>query len=52
MYPKYKNDFMKAADNISNSRLVGRVHYPSDSKMGVELGDAMYNHLKKKTNGV
>ena len=52
MYPKYKNDFMKAADDISNSRLVGRVHYPSDSKMGVELGDAMYNHLKKKTNGV
>jgi len=51
MYPKHKNDFMKAADDISKSRLVGRVHYASDSKVGEELGDAMYNHIKQ-TNGV
>ena len=42
---------MKAADNISKSRLVGRVHYASDSKVGEELGDAMYNHITQ-TNGV
>ena len=51
MYPKHKNDFMKAADDISKSRLVGRVHYASDSRVGEELGDAMYNHIKQ-TNGV
>jgi PAP2 superfamily len=51
MYPKYKRDFMQAADNISKSRLIGRVHYASDSKVGEELGDAMYNHIKQK-NGI
>ncbi len=51
MYPQYKNDFMKAANDISKSRLIGRVHYASDSKVGEELGDAMYNHIKQ-TNGV
>ena len=50
IYPKYKRDFMKAADNISKSRLIGRVHYPSDSQNGVELGDALYQHYKNQNN--
>jgi len=48
MYPKYKTDFMKAANDISQSRLMGRVHYASDSKVGEELGDAMYDHIKQR----
>mgnify|MGYP003115446301 FL=1 len=50
IYPKYKRDFMQAADNISKSRLIGRVHYPSDSQNGVELGDALYQHYKNQNN--
>ena len=41
---------MQAADNISKSRLIGRVHYPSDSQNGVELGDALYQHYKNQNN--
>ena len=48
IYPKYKRDFMQAADNISKSRLIGKVHYPSDSQNGVELGDALYQHYKNQ----
>ena len=50
IYPKYKRDFMQAADNISKSRLIGKVHYPSDSQNGVELGDALYQHYKNQNN--
>ena len=46
----HKQEFMKAADNISKSRLIGRVHYPSDSQNGVELGDALYQHYKNQNN--
>ena len=47
-YPKAGSAFMKTAKNISDSRKVARAHYPSDSKMGEQLGKSMYNHVKNK----
>ncbi len=35
------------AERISISRNVGRVHYPSDSKMGEKLGVDLYEYWKK-----
>ena len=48
-YPKSRKGFMATAKNISYSRRVARAHYKSDSKMGEELGNSMYKHIKNKT---
>tara|TARA_R100000005_G_C4988725_1_gene196510 strand:+ start:553 stop:1098 length:546 start_codon:yes stop_codon:yes gene_type:complete len=47
IYPKYKEIFIKAANDISYSRNVARCHYRSDSKFGKFLGKEMYNYLKQ-----
>ena len=36
--PKLANEFMSEAKAISKSRNIARAHYPSDSKLGEELG--------------
>ena len=43
-----KSAFMQTAKNISYSRRVAHAHYKSDSKMGEELGNSMYKHIKNK----
>ena len=40
--------FLEAGKRISYSRNVGRAHYPSDSRMGEDIGNAMYQHIKHK----
>jgi hypothetical protein len=40
--------FLQAAQRISYSRNLARAHYPSDSRMGEELGTAMYSYLKER----
>ena len=43
-----KSAFMQTAKNISYSRRVAHAHYKSDSKMGEDLGNSMYKHIKNK----
>ena len=40
--------FIEAGKRISYSRNIGRAHYPSDSRVGEMLGDALYQHIKHK----
>jgi hypothetical protein len=47
-YPSAANEFKKAGQNISDSRNIAKAHYISDSKMGIKLGNEMYNHIKNK----
>ena len=47
-YPSAANEFKKAGKNISDSRNIAKAHYISDSKMGIKLGNEMYNHIKNK----
>ena len=47
-HPKAKSAFAKTGENISYSRRVARAHYKSDSKVGEELGNSMYKHIKKQ----
>jgi len=44
LYPQLKQDIIEAGEEIGIGRLVGKVHYPTDHKFGVELGDALYRH--------
>jgi len=46
LYPEMHNEFITAANHISKSRIAARVHYESDKKVGEELGESLYNHIK------
>ena len=46
IYPHLKNEFKNAAENISNSRIIARVHYESDKNVGEKLGTDLYTHIK------
>ena len=46
VYPKYSTEIMKLAHDISNSRLIAKVHFPSDSKFGLQIGIALFKHLQ------
>ena len=52
IYPAHAKQFKKAGENISDSRNIAKAHYKSDSKMGKQLGAAMYNHIKSKINNL
>jgi len=45
-YPELRFQYQKEADDISDSRNIGRAHYKSDSLFGKEIGDRMYRYLK------
>ena len=47
-YPNVRKAFEKTGENISYSRRVARAHFKSDSKMGEQLGNLMYKHIKNK----
>jgi acid phosphatase (class A) len=42
VYPKHSDNLMKLANDISNSRLIAKVHFPSDSIFGIKLAMAMF----------
>ncbi len=48
-FPQLKFQYQKEANDISDSRNIGRAHFKSDSDFGKEVGDRMYQYLK--TNG-
>jgi hypothetical protein len=39
---------LEAGKRISYSRNLGRAHYPSDSRMGENIGDAMFRYIREK----
>ena len=51
-YPELRDKYQNEANQISDSRNVGRAHFKSDSTFGKELGDKLYEHLKEKNYGV
>ena len=46
LYPKYKKEFTKIADDIVYSRQMAKAHYPSDIKFGEKLAKSMFKYLK------
>ena len=46
--PINTDSFLEAGKRISYSRNLGRAHYPSDSRLGEDIGDAMFRHVRHK----
>lgn len=40
--------FLEAGKRISYSRNLGRAHYPSDSRLGEDIGDEMFRYIRDK----
>ena len=40
--------FLEAGRRISYSRNIGRAHYPSDSRLGEEIGKEMFRYIRHK----
>ena len=52
IYPEYGKQLMKIGDDIAYSRNMAKVHYPSDSKFGKELGDELYDSEEEEIKEV
>jgi hypothetical protein len=46
--PLNTDAFLEAGKRISYSRNLGRAHYPSDSKLGEDIGSAMFRYVRDK----
>jgi acid phosphatase (class A) len=44
-FPERAEQFMQRADSVSNNRIIGGVHYPSDVAAGKKLGDEIAHFM-------
>jgi hypothetical protein len=47
MFPKHKKSFKKIADDISMSRMMAKVHFPSDIESGEKVAKELYKQYKE-----
>jgi len=47
-YPLHRGKFLKLGRDIARSRVIAKVHYPSDVAMGEMIGNDMFRYLKEK----
>ena len=47
-YPLHRGKFLKLGRDIARSRIIAKVHYPSDVSMGEMIGNDMFRYLKEK----
>ena len=45
-YPEYIKEFMKLGEDLAESRRVGKAHFPSDKKAGIELAEKLFQNRK------
>ena len=47
LFPKFEKDFEKIAKNISKSRMMAKVHFPSDVEYGEKIAKILFKQYKK-----
>lgn len=47
-YPLHRGKFLKLGRDIARSRVIAKVHYPSDVRLGETIGNDMFRYLKEK----
>ena len=45
-YPQHRKEFMKLGEDIAESRIIGKAHFPSDKKAGIELAEKLFQNRK------
>lgn len=49
-FPEHRDSFAKLADNIGTARLYGGVHWPTDHKFGMQVGEAVGDLIMEQLN--
>ena len=44
-YPNHRKEFMKLGEDIAESRVNGKAHFPSDKKAGIDLAEILFENL-------
>ena len=45
-YPQHRKEFMKLGEDVAESRIIGKAHFPSDKKAGIELAEKLFKNRK------
>ena len=45
-YPEHIGEFMKLGEEVADSRIKAKAHYPSDKQFGKELAEKLFDNLK------
>jgi len=45
-YPQFRKEFMKLGEDVAESRIIGKAHFPSDKKAGIELAEKLFENRK------
>jgi len=45
-YPQHRKEFMKLGEDVAESRISGKAHYPSDKKAGIHLAEKLFENKK------
>ena len=45
-YPQHRKEFMKLGEDIAESRVSGKAHYPTDKKAGIHLAEKLFENKK------
>ena len=45
-YPQYNEEFIRLGEDIAESRIIGKAHFPSDKKAGIELAEKLFENRK------
>jgi len=45
-YPEYRMEFMRLGEDVADSRIIAKAHFPSDKQFGKELAEYLFNILK------
>ena len=44
-HPDYIKEFMRLGEDIAESRIVAKAHFPSDKKAGIDLAEKLFDNL-------
>ena len=44
-HPDYRKEFMRLGEDIAESRIVAKAHFPSDKKAGIDLAEKLFDNL-------
>tara|TARA_Y100000389_G_scaffold169504_1_gene175842 strand:+ start:270 stop:887 length:618 start_codon:yes stop_codon:yes gene_type:complete len=45
-YPQHRKEFIKLGEDVAESRINGKAHYPSDKKAGIHLAEKLFENKK------
>ena len=45
-YQQHRKEFMKLGEDVAESRIIGKAHFPSDKKAGIELAEKLFENRK------